>query len=164
MEKLLSEFSVGLFFWQSILFALLLALLYKFAWNRILKALDDREESIDNALKSAEKAREDVANLKSENENILREAKEERAKIINEANTIKDKMVNDAKEKAKLEAEKIITETKEAIENQKMAAIIEVKNHVAHLSLEIAEKVMKQKLEKEDTQEKFIGELLEEIK
>ena len=67
MEKLLSEFSVGLFFWQSILFGLLLTLLYKFAWNPILKALDEREESIDNALKSAEKAREDVANLKSEN-------------------------------------------------------------------------------------------------
>ena len=138
MEQLIHDFSVGLFFWQSLLFLILIGILYKFAWNPILKALDEREESIDNALKSAEIAREDVANLKSENENILRDAKAERAKIINEANGIKDMIVNEAKDKAKIEANKIVSDAKESIENQKMAAMIEVKNHVAQLSLDIA--------------------------
>ena len=164
MEQLIYDFSVGLFFWQSLLFLILIGILYKFAWKPILSALDEREDSIKEALNSAEQARNEVQNLKSENENILKEAKEERARIINEANTIKERIVSEAKDKAKGEAEKLVADAKESIENQRMAAIVEVKNHVAQLSLEIAEKVMKQNLQKEVSQEKYIGELLEEIK
>ena len=164
MEQLIYDFSVGLFFWQSLLFLILIGILYKFAWKPILSALDEREGSIKDALNAAEQARNEVQNLKSENEDILKEAKEERVKIINEANAIKDRIVSEAKDKAKGEAEKLVSDAKQAIENQKMAAIVEVKNHVAQLSLEIAEKVMKQNLQKEVSQEKYIGELLEEIK
>ena len=164
MEQLIYDFSIGLFFWQSLLFLILIGILFKFAWKPILSALDEREGSIEEAMNAAEKARNEVQNLKSENENILKEAKEERAKIINEANTIKDRIIAEAKDVAKVEAEKLVADAKESIENQRMAAIVEVKNHVAQLSLEIAEKVMKQNLQNEVSQEKYIGELLEEIK
>ena len=96
----------------------------------ILSALDEREGSIEEAMNAAKKARNEVQNLKSENENILKEAKEERAKIINEANTIKDRIIAGAKDVAKVEAKKLVADAKESIENQRMAAIVEVKNHV----------------------------------
>ena len=118
MEQLIYDFSVGLFFWQSLLFLILIGILYKFAWKPILSALDEREGSIKEALNSAEQARNEVQNLKSENENILKEAKEERARIINEANTIKERIVSEAKDKAKGEAEKLVADAKEAIEIQ----------------------------------------------
>ena len=155
---------IGLMFWTLVTFTLLLVLLKAFAWKPILAALKEREESIDQALKSAEKAREDVSNIKSENEKILQEAKEERAKIIKEANEIKESIITESKGKAKIEANKILKQAKAEIENQKMAAIVEVKNHVANLALNISEKILKQKLDSQKEQEKYIGELLEEMK
>lgn len=164
MEKLISDFSFGLFFWQALLFLTLLFLLRKFAWKPILKAVTDREESIETALKSAEKAREEIANLTADNERILNEAKEERTKILKEAKVAGQKLVEEAKDKASVEATRLIESAKQEINNQKMAAVVEVKNQVAQLSIEIAEKILKDKLNTEDAQKAFVGNLLEDIK
>ena len=156
--------SVGLIFWTGIIFVTLLIVLRATAWKPVVKALKDREDSITDALKSAEYARSEMANLKTENEQILNEARAERTLIIKEANNVKETIITEAKDKAKVEAEKMIEGAKIEINNQKNAALIDVKNQVAHLSLEVAEKILREQLATQEAQEKHIESLLEEVK
>jgi F-type H+-transporting ATPase subunit b len=162
MDKLLNDFSFGLFFWQILLFVLLLWLLTKFAWKPILKAVNDREEGIKDALLQADKAREEMAELKASNEKILKEARQERETLLKEAREIKDKLITEAKDEAKVQADKLIEMAKTSIENEKMAAITDLKNQVAELSVEIAEKILKEKLSKDDVQLDLINKMLDE--
>ena len=137
-------------------FILLLVLLKKFAWKPILNAVDERNESIDSALKAADKAKSEMENLTADNERILTEAKTERDALLKEARDIKDGIINEAKDKANKEADKILTSAKEQIANEKMKAITELKNSVATLSIDIAEKVLKRELQEKASQEEFI--------
>ena len=162
MEKLLGEFSIGLFFWQTVLFVLLVLLLKKFAWKPILNAVNEREQGIKDALDSAQKAKEEMANLQADNEKLLKEARAERDAMLKEARDIKNKMISDAKDEAKVEADKMVAQAQAAIESEKKAAIADLKNQVATLSLNIAEKVVKQNLATDDKQQELVKSLLEE--
>ncbi|CAN5912207.1 F0F1 ATP synthase subunit B [soil metagenome] len=154
----------GLLIWMMITFLIVLILLRKFAWKPILKMIKDREDSIDGALKSAENAKLEMLNLKSDNEKILAQARNERDAMMKEARDLKDQIVGEAKGKAKEEADKILTSAREAIQNEKMAAITELKNQVALLSVEIAEKILKRELSDENKQKALIGDLLKDTK
>ena len=164
MEKLVNDFSFGLFFWQIIIFVLLLILLRKYAWKPILNAVNDREEGIKNALDSAEKAKLEMQNLQADNEKLLQEARSEREVMLKEAREIKAKMIADAKEEAKGEADKMVAQAQAAIESEKKSAIAELKQQVASLSLEIAEKVVKHELSNKDKQLKLVDEMLGDAK
>jgi F-type H+-transporting ATPase subunit b len=154
----------GLLIWMMITFLIVLILLKKFAWKPILKMIKDREDSIDNALKSAENAKLEMQNLKSDNEKILAQARNERDTMMKEARDMKDAIVGEAKGKAKEEADKILASAREAIQNEKMAAITELKNQVALLSVDIAEKILKRELSDENKQKDLIGDLLKDTK
>jgi F-type H+-transporting ATPase subunit b len=162
MEKLLGEFSVGLFFWQTLLFVALILLLKKFAWKPILDAVNEREQGIKEALDSAEQAKQEMANLQADNEKLLKEARAERDAMLKEARDIKNKMINDAKEEAKGEADKMVAQAQAAIQSEKKAAIADLKNQVASLSLEIAEKVVRENLSSDDNQQKLVKNLLDD--
>jgi|TARA_B100000768_G_scaffold176064_1_gene188303 F-type H+-transporting ATPase subunit b len=163
MEKLLSEFSIGLFFWQTVIFVLLIFLLKKFAWKPILDAVNEREEGIQNALKSAEKAREEMASLQSDNEETLKKARLERDGLLKEAREIKQKLIEEAKNDANNEAKKIIIQAQETIESEKNAAIVDLKNQVANLSVDIAEKVLKEKFSEDKAQMNLVKELVKDV-
>lgn len=154
----------GLVFWMIISFGVILFILKKFAWKPILDMLHAREQSIQEAIDSAKKARAEIASLKSDNEKIIVEAKTERDNILKEAREIREKMIAEAKEKASVEADKIVAIARENINNEKMAAITELKNQVAHLSIEIAEKILKQELTGKDKQKMIIDSLLHDVK
>ena len=154
----------GLFIWMLITFLIVLFLLTKFAWKPILKMIKDREVSIDDALKSAEKAKEEMRNLQSDNEKILAQARNERDAMLKEARTMKENIVGEAKSKAKEEADKLLASAREAIQNEKMAAITELKNQVALLSVDIAEKILKRELSDENKQKDLLGDLLKDTK
>ena len=164
MEKLIEEFSIGLFFWQTVIFLLLIWLLKKYAWTPILKAINDREEGIKNALESAEKAREEIKSLKASNDKVLKEAKIERDNILKEASSLKKSILEEAKTEAKTEAQKIIDNANDSIKNEKEAAVSEIKKQVATLSIEIAEKLIKEKLSDDDKQMKIVKELIKDVK
>lgn len=155
---------IGLVFWMLLSFTLLLIILRKFAWKPILKALKDRENSIENALQSAQKAKEQMEQLNSDNEKIITEAKKERDRLMKEAREVKEKIISDAKETALIEAHKLTEASRQAIENEKAAAMTEIKNLVATLSIEIAEKIMRQSLENNDKQKELIQSLLNDVK
>jgi F-type H+-transporting ATPase subunit b len=163
MEKLITEFSIGLFFWQTVIFIFLILLLKKFAWKPILDAVNEREEGIKNALLSAEKAKEEMASLQSDNEETLKKARSERDSILKEAREIKQQLIDEAKSEAKSEAKKIISQAQETIQNEKNAAIVDLKNQVAGLSIDIAEKVLKEKLSDDKTQMKLVKDLVKEV-
>jgi F-type H+-transporting ATPase subunit b len=164
MEKLLDQFSLGLFFWQAVLFIALILLLKKFAWKPILDSVNDREEGIKNALESAEKAKLEMQNLQADNQKLLKEAREERESMLKEARDIKNKMIEDAKGEAQTQANKMIAQAQAAIESEKKAAISELKNQVASLSLQIAEKVVREELSNKDKQIKLVETMLGEAK
>ena len=164
MEKLINDFSFGLFIWQVVIFVGLIFLLKKFAWKPILDAVNEREEGIKNALLSAENAKKEMQNLKSDNEKLLAEARAERDSLMKEAREIKDKMINDAKSEAQEAGEKIISQAKAAIESEKNAAMAELKNQVSSLSLEIAEKVLRDELSNKDSQTKLVEKMLGDAK
>ena len=155
---------IGLIFWMVVTFVTALIILKKFAWKPILKALDEREKSIQDALDAAKKAKEDMASLKSDNERILAEARNERDKIMKEARDAKDAIINEARSKATTEADRLLQIAREGIQNEKMAAITDLKNQVANLSIEIAEKVMRNQLSNDERQKMLIADLLKEIK
>ena len=163
MEKLLEEFSLGLFVWQTLLFVALLLLLKKFAWKPILDAVNERETSIKESLSAAEKARDDMEAVQADNKRILKEARSERDALLAEAKTASIKIVNRAKEDAKAEADKITAQAQETIQNEKKAAINELKSQVASLSVDIAAKVLQTELKDQAAQEKFVSELVKEI-
>ncbi len=154
----------GLFIWSTVAFLILFFLLSKFAWKPIVQALDERERSIEDALSKAEMAKAEMAKLISENEDLLREARLERDNILKEAKEIKDQIINDAKDSAKTEGAKLIEKAKEEINNQKLAAMAEIKTQVSTLSLDIAEKVLRKQFEDQDKQQALVNDLLREVK
>ncbi len=164
MEKLINDFSFGLFFWQTLLFIILLFLLKKYAWKPILDALNSREEGIKNALDEADKARQEMVELKSSNEQIVKEARAERDAMLKEARSMKENMITEAKDEAKAQANKIIEQAKATIENEKHAAITELRNQVAELSIGIAEKILKDELSEKDKQVELIEKMLQEAR
>jgi F-type H+-transporting ATPase subunit b len=155
---------LGLIFWTLLAFLVVLFILKKFAWAPILKGLNDRETNIAESIASAERVKLEMAQLKGENEALLAAAREERATMIKEAKITKDKMIADAKEEAKLAATKIITDANAAIQQQKMAAMIDIKNQVGKLVIEVSEKVLRRELANKPEQEEFINQLAQEIK
>ena len=163
MEKLLGEFSIGLFFWQTLLFVALLLLLKKFAWKPILDAVNERETSIKDSLSAAKKARRDMEAVQADNKRILKEARAERDALLTEAKTASVQIVNQAKEAAKAAADKITAQAQETIQNEKIAAINELKGQVASLSIDIAEKVIQTELKDKATQEQLVTQLVKEI-
>ncbi|MDC0378746.1 MAG: F0F1 ATP synthase subunit B [Flavobacteriaceae bacterium] len=163
MEKLITEFSIGLFFWQTVIFIFLILLLKKFAWKPILDAVNEREEGIKNALLSAEKAKEEMASLQSDNEETLKKARSERDSLLKEAREIKQQLIDEAKSEAKNEAKKIISQAQETIQNEKNAAIVDLKNQVAGLSIDIAEKVLKEKLSDDKAQMQLVKDLVKDV-
>ena len=162
MEKLISEFSFGLFFWQLFIFIGLILLLKKFAWKPILDTVNERETSIKDALSSADEARKEMASLQEDNQKILQKARAEREALLKEARTSGADLLAKAKEDAKLEADKILSQAQDAIQNEKRAAINELKNQVAQISLEIAEKVIEGELEDKDKQTSLVEKLLKD--
>ena len=163
MEKLLEEFSLGLFFWQLILFLALIFLLRKFAWKPILDSVSSREEGIKNALDSAENAKKEMQNLQANNEQLLKDARAERDALLKEAREIKDSMINDAKDEAKDVAAKLIMNAQASIEQEKQAALSEIKHQVAELSIGIAETVVKKELSDKKDQIKLVEGLLKDV-
>ena len=153
---------VGLLFWTFISFAILFFVLKKFAWKPILGTVNDREQSIKDALASAENAKKEMENLTADNERILKEARAEREMMIKEARDLKTKMISDAKEDAKATTDKMIIQAQEAIENEKKSAMADLKSQVASLSVEIAEKVIKDELSNKDKQLKIVEDMLGE--
>ncbi|MAW21419.1 MAG: ATP synthase F0 subunit B [Flavobacteriales bacterium] len=162
MEKLINDFSVGLFFWQTVLFVILVFVLRKYAWKPILSAVEEREEGIKNSLEAAEHAKAEMEKLNADNERVLAEARVERDALLKEAREIKESIVNEAKDLANSEADKILASAKEQIANEKMKAITELKNTVATLSIDIAEKVLKSELSDKTKQNKLVASVLKE--
>ena len=155
---------IGLIFWTTLSFLILLFLLRRFAWKPILSSVNNREQSIKDALAAAEAAKMEMENLKADNERILQEARSERELMLKEAREIKTKMIADAKDEAKAEADKTVAQAQAAIESEKKSAIAELKQQVASLSLEIAEKVVKHELSDKDKQLKLVDEMLVDAK
>jgi|ERR1035437_4501023 F-type H+-transporting ATPase subunit b len=154
----------GLLFWMVVSFSILLFILKKFAWKPILKALADRENSIDEALKAAQLAKDEMTRLQADNEKILREAIIEREQIVKEAREMKDSIVRDAKTLASVEANKVMENAKAAIEQEKAAAIGEIKDIIATFSIDIAEKILKEHLADEADQKKLVKSYVDQIK
>lgn len=155
--------SFGLIFWMTITFLIVFLLLRKMAWKPILKALGDREKSIQDALDAAEKAKEEMAQLQANNEKILLEARNERDKLLKEARETKDSIIAEAKGKAQQEAEKIVQSARETIQTEKLAAMTELKNQVASLSIEIAEKIIKSELSSDEKQKALVKTMLNDV-
>jgi F-type H+-transporting ATPase subunit b len=162
MEKLISEFSLGLFVWQLLIFVGLIFLLRKFAWKPILDAVNDREASIKDALSAAEEARVEMENLQSDNQRILKEARSEKEALLKEALTTKSEIINAAKEEAQQEAQKIIIQAQETIQNEKRVAVNELKHQVGSIAIDIAEKVLKKELESKEKQMQLVNQILED--
>ena len=162
MELLTPSF--GLIFWTLLAFIIVFFILKKYAWKPILNSLNQREKGIADSLATAERVRAEMAELKSENEELLAQAREERAVMLKEARDIKERIVNDAKEQAKTEASKIMAETQQAIEQQKMAAMTDVKNQIGKMVIEVAEKILRKELGDKEAQEAHIKDLVDEVK
>jgi F-type H+-transporting ATPase subunit b len=155
---------IGLVFWNTLAFIVLFFVLRAFAWKPMLKAINDREQGIEDALAKADKMKADMAAMQSENEALLVKAREERASLLKEAKETADKMVADAKDKAKTEYDRIVADAQLAINQQKNAALTEVKNQVGTLVVEVAEKVLRRELADKAQQEKYIRELADNVK
>lgn len=154
---------IGLIFWMTIVFLILLFLLKKFAWSPILKVVKEREDNIKDSLQAADKAKNELKQLEAKNEALLNEARAERDSMLKEAREAKGRMVEEAKNEAKKEAENIIDQAKKQIESEKTAAISEIKNQVASLSIEIAEKILRGELDSDDKQKKLAAKLAEDV-
>jgi F-type H+-transporting ATPase subunit b len=162
MDLLIPSF--GLIFWTLLAFLVVFFVLRKFAWGPILKSLNERQKGIADSLEMAEKIKAEMVQLKGENEALLAKAREERAQLLKEARETRDKMINEAKEQAKIEAGRIIADAQRAIEQQKMAALTEVKNQVGTLVVEVAEKILRRELSDKGQQESYIRQLTNESK
>jgi len=163
MDQLLNDFSPGLFFMQAIILLILILLMRKFAWKPILDSLHDRENGIQEALDAAEAAKKEMQNIQADNERILNEARSERDAMLKEAREIKENMIAEAKTEAKEEADKVISKAQETIANEKKAAIAEIQNQVAQLSVEIAEKVVRKELSNKDKQLELVESMLGDV-
>ncbi len=154
---------VGLVIWSTLAFLILLFVLGKYAWKPILKAIGDREQGITDAIATAEKIKAEMAQLKNENEALLVSAREERAVLLKEAKEVADKLVADAKEKARAEYDRILADAQSAIQQQQNAALIDVKNQVGNLVIEVAEKVLRRELANKAEQESYIRQLADGV-
>ena len=162
MDLLIPSF--GLIIWTLLAFLIVFFILKKFAWKPILNSLKERETSIAESLSTAEKVRAEMAQLKSENEALLAKAREERGQILKEARDVKERIITEAKEQAKVEANKIITDAQAAIQQQKMAALTDVKNQVGLMVIEVSEKVLRRELSNKEEQEKYVRQLANDVK
>jgi F-type H+-transporting ATPase subunit b len=154
----------GLIIWTILAFVIVFFILKKFAWKPILQSMNDREKGIADSLATAQRVREEMSQLKSENEALLVKAREERAIMLKEAKETKEKIINEAKEQAKTETNKIIADAQSTINQQKMAAIIDLKNQVGNLVVEVSEKILRRQLNNKEEQEKYIKELADDVK
>ncbi len=155
---------IGLIFWMTIAFGVAWFVLGKFAWKPILAAIKEREQGIETALKAAEQAKADMANLKADNEKILAQARTERDKMLVEANDAKNKIIAEAKAQANEEAKRLLTEAKLAITNEKLAAITDLRNMAGNLAIEISTKVLGKELNNKAEQETFVKQHLADLK
>jgi len=155
---------IGLLFWMTTSFLIVFFLLKKFAWGPILGMIKEREKSIEDALQKAESAKEDMKLFQNQNEKLMNEAKAERDGMLRDARQLRETTIAEAKDKATAEAERIITAAKAEIQNEKKQAINEIKNQVAVLSIEIAEKILKSELSSDEKQKSLVNNLLSEIK
>jgi|MDTD01.2.fsa_nt_gb F-type H+-transporting ATPase subunit b len=153
--------ALGLFFWTLVVFAIVFLVLRKFAWRPILKSLKDREEFIDNSLKAADNARKDIELLQANNEKLLQEARIERDKILKEAKEIGESFITQAKQKADAESKRMIASALDSINKEKDSAKAEIKDLVASLSIEMAEKILKKKFENPTEQENLVKDYLQ---
>jgi F-type H+-transporting ATPase subunit b len=154
---------VGLVFWSTVAFLVLLFILSKFAWKPMMSAIEAREQGIEDALSRADKLKADMSKMASENEALMQKAREERAVMIKEAKEASDKMIAEAKDKAKAEYDRILGDAQQAIVQQKNAALTEVKNQVGALVIEVSEKILRRELSNKDEQEKYIKELASSV-
>jgi F-type H+-transporting ATPase subunit b len=161
MELIKPEF--GLIFWMTISFLSVMFILGKFAWPLILKALREREQSIAEALNAARKAKDEMLALKADNEKLIQQARAERDQLLKEARDTRDAIVSEARNKAQAEANKIMAAARETINNDKLAAITELKNQVAAMSIEIAEKILRQELSNDEKQKSLMDNLIKDI-
>lgn len=155
--------ALGLIVWTLIAFLIAFFILRKYAWPAILKGLDERERTIAEALASAERVKQEMAQMKSENEAMMAKAREERAQMLKEAKETRERIINEAKELAKSEANKIMVDANNAIQNQKMAALTDIKNQIGNMVVEVSEKVIRRELASPKEQEKYIRQLADEL-
>lgn len=160
----LVKVDIGLLFWMTLSFGTVLYILAKFAWKPIMKGIHDREESIDKALHAAEDAKKEMLKLKAGNEELLNQAKEERDALLREARKLKDSIIDEARVKANEEAQRIIESARENIQFEKLAVINDLKNQVASISIEIAEKILQKELANKEEQQQLTKKLIEEVK
>ncbi len=154
---------VGLVFWMTLVFSLLLILLKKFAWKPIMDSLKEREQDISSSLAMAKQTKNEMKQLQADNEKLLKQAREERDVILSEAKTTKDQIINEAKDRAQTEADRIVEAARVNIENEKRTALSEIKTQVAELSIDIAEKVLKAELSNKAEQSKLVEKQLENL-
>lgn len=154
---------IGLLFWMCLSFGVVVFLLGKYAWKPILNSVQQREASIEDALNEAKKMREDMARMSASNEEIMRQARAERETLLKEARDIRDKEIGDAKAKAKAEADAMLGRAREDIRNEKNAAITELRNQVAELSLQVAERILKEKLGDASAQKALVDKVMGEV-
>ena len=164
MDQLLNDFSPGLFIIQTVLMLVVIFLMIKFAWKPILSALEERESGIQDALNAAQKAKEEVEAMNSDNDRLLKEARLEREEMLKEARSIKDKIIADAEAISQAESQKIIDKAKSTIESEKKAALEDIKTEVAKLSIAVAEKLLQDELAKEQKQTAHIDAIIDEVK
>lgn len=155
--------ALGLVFWTTLAFLVVLFMLKKMAWKPILESIQQREKTISDSIEAAKNMQEEMARLKSSNEDLLKKAREERDALLKEARETKDAIIAEAKTKAASEGDRIVAAAREQIKNEKLAAIAELKNQVAVLSIEIAEKILKNELSKDEKQKTLVNNLVEEI-
>lgn len=161
MELLLPK--LGLIIWTLLAFGITFFILAKYAWKPILKSLDQREKNITDSILSADMVRKEMSELKSENEALLAKAREERSAMMREAKETRDKILQEAKEQARKETGKIVADAQNVINQQKMAAITDLKNQVGNLVLEVSEKVLRRELNNKEDQEKYIKQLTQNV-
>ncbi|MBL3657742.1 F0F1 ATP synthase subunit B [Fulvivirga sediminis] len=164
MDQLINDFSPGLFIMQALIFLVLLFILAKFAWKPIIQSLKIREESIQDALDAAERAKQEMERLKSDNERLLDEARQEREQILKDARQVANSLKEEASLDAEKQAKRILEDARLAIKNEKQAALTEVKNQVAKLSLQITEKLLRRELADEKAQKELIEDFVKDTK
>jgi F-type H+-transporting ATPase subunit b len=163
MEKLINEFSFGLFFWQLLIFVGLILILKKFAWKPILDTLNERENSIKESLESAQKAKDEFSKIKADNDKIISDAKKERDSIISDAKKTGREIIEESKNSAKLESEKIIENARESITKEKDLILKDLKFQVVDISVEIASKILKKEFNEKQKQDDYTQKLIDEI-
>ncbi len=151
---------IGLIFWMTLAFGIVFFILKKFVWPPVMQALNEREQHIEEALQAADRAHEEMKKLKIDNEQLLRDAKEERDAIMADARKIREKMLDDARLKANQEADRIVESAKERIQNERLAAMTEIKNQIAEISITVAESILREKLSAPKAQQEYIEKLL----